>query len=377
MQKDFGAILLISGTTIGAGMLALPAITSPLGLVYAVSIYILVFFVMLLSGQYLAKIVLHFEKNHNFVELSKKTLGPKGASLCWVVYLLLMYALVAAYISASASMLETLIPIRLNYLFEHGLVLLLPIIFALFLNFGLKGLDKLNRFLMCGLGLSFALLCIYLLQSLELPESTIINVKYIRSALPVVITSFGYHIIIPTVSKYLDNNKKRISRALWIGSLLPLLIYIFWHLLVYFNLSQNELIQSLDKDVPITELLGQKHPHLSKVAFSFAFFAIVTSFIGVALSLFDFLKDSLPQKPVLKNQLILFCLTFIPPLLYVIYFKKAFYIALDHAGILVSILLIIFPGLMMLKITQKRRLGALSLVFFGIAIIIIDLIQKI
>lgn len=377
MKKDLGAILLISGTTIGAGMLALPSVTSPLGLFFSIATYIIVFLLMLVSGVCFTKVVLYFDKTHNFVELSRRTLGLKGAGFCWVIYLLLMYALVAAYLSASASMIGTLLPKATLYLIENALVILLPIVFAFFLNFGLKGLDKLNRILMLGLGISFIILCTSLVQTVQKTGLHTISLGYFKTALPIVITAFGYHIIIPTVTEYLDKNKKRIYRALIIGSVVPLIIYIAWHLLVFFNLSQDDLLTSLKTDVPITEMLGLKHPYLASVSFVFAFLAIVTSFIGVALSLFDFLKDSLPQKPLLKNQQILFSLTFAPPLIYVLYFKKAFYMALDHAGILVSILLIIFPGLMMLKINKKRKISPLFLIISGIGIILLDLSHKI
>lgn len=376
MKKDIGAILFIAGTTIGAGMLALPAITSPLGLVLSIACYVAVFLVMLQSAKYFINIVLHFDKPHNFVELAKKTLGKKGEASCWIIYLLLMYALIAAYISAASSMLSAILPAKGTIVSETSLILLLPIIFAAFLSFGLKGLDHLNRILMYGLIISFVVLGFFLTKSASFKINGAVNLGALKFALPIVITSFGYHIIIPTLATYLDNDKKRITRALIYGSSIPLVIYIFWHLIVYFNLSQDQLKLSLINDIPITDTLAKINPQISKVSFAFALFAIITSFLGVAVSLFDFLKDSLPQKELFKNKKILFSLTFLPPLIYIFYFKKAFYLALDHAGILVCLLLIILPCLMHLKISKKSKLPALLLVGFSFYVIIADIIQK-
>jgi tyrosine-specific transport protein len=374
MKKDLGSILFIAGTTIGAGMLALPVVTSSLGLIPAISLYIGVFLTMLLSARYFVKLVLHFNQSHNFVGLAKKTLGPKGEAACWLIYLLLMYALVAAYISALASMLITFMPATL--ISQTALILFLPAGFALFIHFGLSHIDRLNRFLMFGLVVSFILLCIYLFRSAHTPPMQSLQLASLPSALPILITAFGYHIIIPTVSKYLDNDYKRIMKALLYGSIIPLIIYILWHLLIYFNLSSAELLLSREQDIPITDLLAKIHPHMALLCFIFALLAIITSFLGVALSLFDFLENSLPQKTFFKDKKIIFSLTFLPPLIYIFYFKKAFYLALDHAGILVSLLLIILPGLMYLKISRRIKIGSLFLIAFGICVIIADMYQK-
>lgn len=376
MKKDIGAVLLVAGTTIGAGMLALPVITSPLGLWLALTCYLTIFAVMLLSAKQFAKVVLHFDNPHNFVELAKKTIGKTGAAVCWVVYLLLMYALIAAYISAASSMLSSVLPKDGPVISEISLILLLPTVFAVFLNFGLKGMDLLNRLFMYGLILSFVAIGIFLSKSAVIRFDSVINTHALNAALPIVITSFGYHIIIPTLTCYLDKDERRISRALIYGSIIPLVIYIFWHIIVFFNLSQDQLNDSLISDIPITDVLAKIGPYISKISFIFALLAILTSFIGVAVSLFDFLKDSLPQNTLFKNKKILFSLTFLPPLIYIFYFKKAFYLALDHAGILVSLLLIIIPSLMYLKISKKSKLVSSLLIGFGLYVIIADIVYK-
>lgn len=376
MKKDVGAILLVAGTTIGAGMLALPAITNPLGFFLSQITYFAVFLMMLKSAKYLVKTTLFFEKPHNFVELAEKTLGIKGKAFCWFIYLLLMYALLAAYISASSSMLSSVLVKNNLIISESILFLLLPISFSLFITFGLKTIDIVNRLLMAGLLISFFGLCYFLMQNFEWKNFSVSNPSYLKAALPIIITSFGYHIIIPTLSSYLNRDEKRINRALLYGSLIPLLIYVFWHILIYFNLSDAQLTNCLTSDIPITDVLALRYPIIKPIAFSFAYLAILTSFIGVALSLFDFLKDSLPKHALFKNRKILFSITFLPPLIYIFYFKKAFYLALDHAGILVSILLIILPSIMFIKIYPKKRLGPSILIVLGFTVIIMDIFQK-
>ena len=62
--------------------------------------------------------------------------------------------------------------------------------------------------------------------------------------------------------------------------------------------------------------LALNNPLISLVARSFSIFAIVTSFLGVSLSLMHFLADGLKLKEAGKGKALLLLLTFIPPLLF-------------------------------------------------------------
>jgi len=373
MRKDLGATLLVAGTTIGAGMLALPTITFSLGLGWTFAVYLATYALMFLSAKQVIKLTLHYKPTPNFVTLAKNTLGAKGEGLCWILYLLLMYALLAAYISASSSMILPFFPVP--YLAETLALIFLPVVFGLFLTFGMRGIDHFNRLLMLLLISSFALLCYYLGQKAHLPLVFAGQFRGITLALPVIMTSFGYHIIIPTLTDYLDRNYKRILRAVFLGSLIPLGVYLFWQILVELNLSQIELSDCLLSDIPLTEKLAKVNPQFTLAAASFAFVAIITSFLGVSISLYDFLKDSLPKHRLIQNRQILFSLTFIPPLVYIFYFKKAFYLALDHAGILVALLLILLPALMYRKIKKDNPKTVFILIISAALVIIGQVMQ--
>ena len=65
----------------------------------------------------------------------------------------------------------------------------------------------------------------------------------------------------------------------------------------------------------------------------FAFFAIVTSFLGITLGLFDFLSDGLKiKKEKLQGKIALGLLIALPTLLIATQFERAFMTAMDASG---------------------------------------------
>jgi tyrosine-specific transport protein len=89
-----------------------------------------------------------------------------------------------------------------------------------------------------------------------------------------------------------------------------------------------------------------QNPWITTAASFFAFFAIVTSFLGVTLSLSDFLTDGLKIKKTWEGKLLAWGLTFIPPLVFVFTYQRGFFLALGYAGVFVAVLLILLPAMM-------------------------------
>jgi tyrosine-specific transport protein len=79
----------------------------------------------------------------------------------------------------------------------------------------------------------------------------------------------------------------------------------------------------------------------------FALFAIITSFFGVSMSLFDFLSDGVKQQGKKISAGLLFCICFAPPVYFALTNKRIFFLALEYAGAFgVVLLLALLPALM-------------------------------
>ena len=356
-MRFVGGVLLIAGTTIGAGMLALPVITSFGGFFPSILIFLVCWLLMLCSAFFFLDVNLSVEGESNLISMVGKTLGNKGKVLSWILYLLLMYALVAAYISASAPLFEKALFALTGFTVPATLSrLCLPFVFGSFIYLGTRGVDYINRLLMFGLILSYLVLIGFVPAHIQYSLLEHIDFSASLVSIPIVLTAFGYHIVIPSLTTYLQHDVKLLRKTIIVGSIIPILIYIIWQVIVLGVVPQSYLSQawihgSIASD-PLAAVL--KNPFIGKSALFFSFFALVTSFLGVSLSLSDFLRDGLTLKKSWEGRLAAFSLTFIPPLVFVFSSERGFYLALQYAGIIVAILLGILPSIMAWKLKRNR-----------------------
>ena len=333
-----GGILLVTGTTIGAGMLALPIVTGFAGFWPACVLFIVYWLYMSFTALLMLEVNLWMEEHTNLITMAKRTLGRGGRIFSWVVYLFLLYTLTTAYLAGGG-------PIFLEGLESltgwHSPSWLTPfpllIIFGFFVYQGARSVDYVNRLLMLGLVVSYVLMIIFLAPHVEPSLLKHADWSLIWVAISIVSTSFGFHIIIPTLTDYLQRDIKQLRFVLVIGSFIPLIVYISWELLtlgiVPLN-APNGLVSGYQEGIDGATLLGiyLGKTDLSLLARLFSLFAIVTSFLGVSLSLRDFLADGLNIKKTAEGRLMLYLFTFVPPLVITLIDPRAFLNALEYAG---------------------------------------------
>jgi tyrosine-specific transport protein len=350
-NRFIGSILLVSGTTIGAGMLALPVTTGLSGFWPACALMIAIWLYMLLTAYYLLEVNLGLKGESNLITMMKKTLGKGGEIVSWVTYLLLLYALLAAYMVGCSQIVADLVSSFGLSLPSWSYPVLIFVIFGAFIYFGTEVADMLNRALILGLCLGYVALIGFGLSYIDSDLLMHSNWNLMAASIPVVLTSFGYHIIIPTLTTYLQHDAKLLKRAIFIGSAIPLAVYLLWQLLAIGviplegDLSlTNAASKGLQATIFLKEIIGS--PMVSIAARTFAFFAIVTSLLGVSLSLKDFLADGLKIKKTQMGKLSLLLMTFVPPLFFALFYPQGFIMALHYAGIFVVVLLALLPSMM-------------------------------
>src|SRR5579863_4183924 len=109
MNKTIGGILLVAGTTIGGGMLSLPITTAKSGFVYSTFLFIVCWALMTFTAFLTLEVNLCFPKNSHIVSMAKQTLGKPGEWIAWSAYLLLLYAVVSAYIAGGQDVFHGLL----------------------------------------------------------------------------------------------------------------------------------------------------------------------------------------------------------------------------------------------------------------------------
>lgn len=355
-NRFLGGVLLVAGTSIGGGMLLIPVMTAFAGFAPSLLLLAICWLFMFITAFLFLDVNLSIPGDINLISMAEATLGKTGKIVSWITYLLLLYALVAAYISGSSSLFSDAISYLTGFTLPKWLSPLpILILFGIFVYLGTRTVDYVNRLLMLGLVIAYILLVIFLPSHVDFSSLTHMDGKALLIAIPILFTSYGFHIIIPSLTTYMHRNVRKLRWTIFIGSLIPFLVYALWEFLILGIVplyGDNGLVSAWIKGDPSTKPLMQvlTNPWISIGARLFAFFALVTSFLGVSLSLSSFLRDGLKLKKTETGKLYSCLLTFIPPLLFVYFYEKGFMIALQYAAVFVMILLAIIPALMAWKL---------------------------
>ena len=246
MMPVLSASLLITGNTVGAGMLVLPELAAGPGVAIATSIFGVAFIINLISGLLIAEVAIHQHWTQgddvpsSFKEFAQANL-PRSQDTTTVANSIsavsvLVNALVLAFNTAKIGDFgcEAL----------HGMIpadmISLSWVFACVLLVGTQSLTSLSSIaslLVFGLFGSFAGLLLPGLGSLETgPLELLFNTPGTSSDMigsacqlaPIVLMSLVYQNIVPTVTKMLDYDRAKSMAAIALGSFIPLGMYVAW-----------------------------------------------------------------------------------------------------------------------------------------------------
>lgn len=354
----FGGILLVAGSCIGAGMLALPILTGLAGFFPALFLLLIAWAFMTYTGLLLVEINGRFSGQVNLLSMAQESLGPLARWICWFSYLFLFYSLLVAYTAVSGSIFSSVIHEFFHISLPHRAAsLFFALFFGIFIYLGTRPVDLFNRLLMIGLALAYFGLIALGLPHVHLSQLLHSDLKYAILPLPVLIISFGYQNMIPSLTAYLKGDLFRVRQTILGGSLLTLVIYIIWFLLVIGVVPFSEMQESYKKGEEATRalraILGSSW--VSTFAEAFAFFAIVTSFLAQGLSLSHFIGDGLKIIPTRKNNVWLCLLAIAPPALLSVIYPHIFFKALNFAGGICAVILFGLLPVTMVWIGRYRK----------------------
>jgi tyrosine-specific transport protein len=362
-NKVFGGILLASGTAIGAGMLALPLSTAKSGFIPSSFAFLLCWFFMTLAALLLLEVNLRFSSDNDLVSMTYAIFGRFSKTIAWIVYLLFLYTLIVAYLTGSSAwVLKMFEKFDLN-VFPNVVMMSLIVIFGLIVFYGTVAVEHINRYLMYGLILTYAILIVSACPSVEMAKLNTIDLKHLPPTLPLIITAFGFAPIIPSLTQYLNRDVRSLRYVIVLGGLIPLVIYLLWEgvALSIIPLSGSNsfdtLIQYYDDGTGVAVALERitGNTWITQSSRWFTIFAIFTSLLGVSLALFHFIADGLRiQTKTGLHRLFLIGCIYMPPLLIVLFYPSGFSHVLSLAGILAALLFGIFPACMAWRTRYSR-----------------------
>jgi tyrosine-specific transport protein len=392
--RVFGAILLVAGCCIGAGMLGLPVLTALGGFRPTIVLFTLSWLFMVITGLLLLEVNLWFREEVSIVSMAEKTLGTIGKFLAWGLFAFLFYSLMVAYAAGSGQLFSDF----LKELFSISIPewvgsLFFSVSFGIFLYMGTKSVDGINRVLMAGLAVTYFILVG--MGSKHVNPEYLMNTNWTASliGIPAMIISFGYHNLIPSLTTYLKHDVKKLRIVILVGSSIPLIIYLMWEWLILGIIpvdGEGGFREALNQGDMATRALRSAvgSSWVVDVAEYFAFFAIVTSFLTVALSFVDFLADGLKVKKDSRGKIILSFLSLAPPFVLALLFPKIFLVALNYAGAFGAVILFgILPALMVWSGRYRNKIAGsvlvpggkitlIAVILFSCAIFVLELVHQ-
>lgn len=287
--------MLVAGTCIGAGMLALPLVTGHAGFWPAMAINSLSWLFMLLTGLLFLEATLWMPDGSNVLSMASRFFGTPGRIICGIAFLFLYCCLMVAYLAAGAPLLNSFLEKTFSTSFSHHqATLLYAALFAGIVFLGTAVIDRVNSILMGGLIITYFLMLgagVDQVDKVLLERQTWLASLF---ALPTLFSAYGYHNIIPSLVPYVKRNEKVLRWGIFFGTLLPLLSYALWQWLVIGSIPEDRLIAAAAEGAPVSSLFaGLESLWVARFALFFSFFAIVTSLLGVSMSMVDFLGDGL------------------------------------------------------------------------------------
>ena len=348
MNKTVGSTLLVAGTMIGAGMLAMPLTSAGIGFGFTLVLLLGLWALLTFSALLFVELYQTAESDAGIGTLAEQYFGKTGRIIATAVLIIFLYALIAAYVSGGGSLLKDLLPESFG---DKVSILLFTVIFGSFIVIGTHSVDKINRVLFFVMLAAFAVVLSLMLPEIKFDNlmATPIDNALIISASPVFFTAFGFHGSIPSLNKYLDGNVKALRISILVGSAITLCAYILWQMSTHGLLTQNEFLQILKEDATLNGLVKATlaitgSNMIAGAVKLFSTLALVTSFLGVGLGLLECIEDLLKRSfNISAGRISLGLMTFIPPLVFALFYPEGFILALGYAGQMFAFYAVVLP----------------------------------
>jgi tyrosine-specific transport protein len=377
------SFFLIVGTSIGAGILALPISTATCGFWGSVLALIIVWLFMTFAASNMIKARLCFEGEVDLATMTTALLGKTTNFFAECCYFALLMALVSLYITVGSAWVVDLAGHYLGFkLSSIASQISFTFVIASIIYSGLGNLANVNQFITMAKLFFMLMIIIISLPHIQEAKLATYSLNQIPHTFSLLLTTFGFSIILPSLVGYLHNDRKKMTIALIAGSIVILLAYLAWELITFgvIGANDNGLIKialSKDKGTEVINRLATlvNDPAFTKYGFGIMLTAVLTSFLGVGQCLFSYLKDTLPIKNHHRKSLTAIFLGFVTPVVMINIYPTGISSILSFAGIFVAAILGIIPNAMMLSKEYNKRmppnsltqkiLAVLSLIFFS------------
>jgi len=230
-KNSFGAIAILVGCIIGAGILGIPYVVAKAGFITGLIDIVLIGIVMIVMHLYLGEVVLRTKGKHQLVGYAEKYLGKAGKNLMWFAMVFVTYGALLAYTIKEGDFVNALFNTYFGGSpFTYSLIFLGLMAFLVY--FELNVLEKsevLMVFILLGV---ISLICFFALPHVNINNLNSFNPGSFFLPYGVILFAFLGAVSIPEMKEELKENKAYMKKAIIIGCSIPLVVYIIFAFIV-------------------------------------------------------------------------------------------------------------------------------------------------
>lgn len=385
-NKVLGSTLIIAGTAVGAGMLAMPLTSAQMGFGLTLLLLTLLWILLTFTAVLYAEVHQYNQNDAGIASLAEQYFGTSGRLFVNFILLFFMYAVLTAYVTGSGSLLLGVLPTFENPdIVQKIMSLIFSIGLGLLVTIGISIADVANRVSFSLKVVIFVVILVLMLNkvSFENLQAAPTNNLLFFSAMPVFFMTFGFHICTPTINEYLDGDHRKVKFSCMLGATAIFIIYVVWQFATHGVLQQSVLIQVLNEEPNLNGLIEAfkvttGSTTMGEMVRIFSLLALVTSYIGVALGLSSAVKDLLMHFKLRHDRTTIGLITFVPPIIVGFTYPQIFLSAFAFAGIIFAFIGVFLPVALAYKSRQvypngeHTKGGNLSLILavvFGVIIV--------
>lgn len=359
----------IAGTMIGAGILALPSSMAISGFLPGMIAIIVIGLLSILTALYIVEASFRTKEVLHMPALVELYLGKAGMTVVFLGILVYVYGALAGYISAGGNLIHEIssgvIP------FWLGTILYFTVS-SLVVVFGLKitGFVELIFF-------TLMIVFVVIISAIALPHAdSALLADYQWDTMPsifgVVLFAYAGHIIIPTVARGMQHDRKGLIISTILGLLGPMLIYLIWSLVFTLVIPRGIPAEVIDYSETVTLYQARYHGQPATIPLGhliggtvvligsmFAILSTFTSYLGFSLSMTDCWIDGARNLRLRMNRVAAILLTICIPLFMALTNPTSFLTGIDIAGMYGGSLFAgIIPPLLVLSARKRGEVDS-------------------
>ncbi|MFC1801560.1 aromatic amino acid transport family protein [Nanoarchaeota archaeon] len=305
-NKLWMASATLMGTVIGAGVLGIPYVIAQSGLLLGIINLLVVGVALLILHLCLGEITLRTKGLHQLSGYMEKYLGKLGKHFMAFSMIVGIYGAMTAYIIGEGEIIKTILggnPII------YSLIFFALVSFIIFV--GLKATGRAEMVVTGLMILVVLVIGIFSFSNINTDYFSGIHWQSIFLPYGVILFAFVGTAAIPELREQLIKEKKKMKKAIFLGSLIPIAIYLIFAVVVvgligltnFNSLAPNDRIATIALSIFTNKGLGL-------AANIFAGFAMFTSFLGLGLALRQMYEYDYNVKKMWA-----FFITIIPPVI--------------------------------------------------------------